>query len=173
MTNERTGIVSAKGNPLTLVGTPLEVGQKAPDVQIRDSANKPADLAATGGGWRIFVTVPSLDTGVCEAEAKRLNEEAGKLADKVKVVLVSRDLPQAQGRFCKAHDATNIATFSDFDKASLGHAWGIYIKENGLLARTVAILDADNTVRYLQVVPELPTEPNYDEVLGKVKELVG
>lgn len=172
MSNERTGIVNARGNALTLVGTPLEVGQKAPDVELRTAAG-PAGLDATGGGVRIVVTVPSLDTGVCEAEAKRFNDEAKALGDKAKVVVVSRDLPFAQGRFCKTFDTNDVQMFSDFDKASLGHNWGLYIKENGLLARAVVILDGDNVVRYIQIVPELPTEPNYDDVLQKAREIIG
>ena len=169
---ERTGLVTFKGNPMTLVGEEVKVGDRAPNFQVVDNAMQPVTLDSFKGKVKIISCVPSLDTPVCDMETRRFNEEAGKLPDKFAVLTVSMDLPFAQKRWCAAAGVEKVKTFSDYQNRSFGCAYGVLIKELKLLARTVFIVDEQDVVRYVEIVPEIAKEPDYDRVLNAAKALV-
>jgi thiol peroxidase len=172
MAQERTGIIAFRGNGLTLVGEPIQVGEAAPAFRIAKSLTDYMGLSETSGKVRVLNVVPSLDTPVCDAQTRKFNEHAGRLGDGVAVLTVSMDLPPAQARWCGVADAKNVVCLSDYRDHSFGHSYGLYVKELGLLARAVLVLDGDGVVRYQQIVPEVASEPNYDEVLEAVHRLL-
>ncbi len=169
---ERPGIVTMKGNPLTLSGTELRVGDQAPDFVALDNDLNPVGLDSFRGKVCIISSVPSLDTPVCDMETRRFNDEASRLGDEVVVITVSMDLPFAQKRWCGAAGVERIQTLSDHREGSFGQAYGVLIKELRLLARAVFVVDQQGTIRYLELVKEIANEPNYESVLGAVKDLV-
>lgn len=159
--------ITMRGNPITLVGERLRVGQTAPDFTLVDNDLNTVTLAETSG-VRIFAAVPSLDTPVCDVEARRFNEEAAKLA-RVSVYVVSMDLPFAQARWCGAAEVENVTTLSDHRDASFGKNYGVLIEGLRLLARAIFVVDANNNITYVEYVPEVSSEPNYDEALAAAK----
>ena len=167
---ERKEAVTLRGNPFTLVGPEIKVGDQAPDFSVIGNDMKPVTLADTAGKVRILATVPSLDTPVCDAETRRFNVEAANLPG-VEILTVSMDLPMAQKRWCGAAGVTNVRTLSDYRERSLGPAFGVLIKELQLDARAVFVLDKDNTVRYVEYVKEVADHPNYDAALAATKKL--
>jgi thiol peroxidase len=169
---ERTGLVTFKGNPMTLVGEEIKVGDRAPSFQVMDNAMQPVKLDSFSGKVKIISSVPSLDTPVCDMETRRFNEEAGKLPDKVVVLTISMDLPFAQKRWCAAAGVEKVKTFSDYQNRSFGCAYGVLIKELKLLGRTVFIVDEQDVVRYVEIVPEITKEPDYERVLNAAKALI-
>jgi thiol peroxidase len=160
-----------KGNPLTLVGTEVRAGQKAPDFEAVANDMSAVRMSSFADKVRIIASVPSLDTSVCDMETRRFNEEAGKLGGDVVVLTISMDLPFAQKRWCGAAGVTNVQTLSDHRAASFGQAYGVLIKEIRLLARAVFVVDKGGTIRYVQIVPELTKEPDYDAVLKAARGL--
>jgi len=169
---ERKGIITMKGNPLTLTGQEVKVGQKAPDFTVVGNDLSPVTLSSFSGKVIVVSSVPSLDTGVCDVMTRRFNEEAGKLGDEVVVLTVSMDLPFAQQRWCGAAGVTHVTTLSDYQTADFGQKYGLLIKELRLLARAVLVIDKAGVVRYVQVVPEIATEPDYDAVLKAVNDVL-
>jgi thioredoxin-dependent peroxiredoxin len=169
---ERSGLVAFKGNPMTLLGTEVKVGDKAPDFKVVDNAMQPATLDSFRGKIKIVSSVPSLDTPVCDMETRRFNQEAGKMPDNVVVLTISMDLPFAQKRWCAAAGVEKVKTLSDFQGRSFGPAYGVLIKELQLLARAVFIVDDQDVVRYVEIVPEIAKEPDYERVLNAVRALV-
>ena len=169
---ERSGLVAFKGNPMTLLGTEVKVGDKAPDFKVLDNAMQPATLDSFRGKIKIISAVPSLDTPVCDMETRRFNQEADRMPDNVVVLTVSMDLPFAQKRWCAAAGVEKVKTLSDFQARSFGPAYGVLIKELQLLARAVFIVDDQDIVRYIEIVPEVTKEPDYDRVLNAVKALL-
>ena len=170
--SERTGIISFKGNPMTLLGPELKVGDKAPDFIVVDNALAPVTLSSSAGKIRIVSAVPSLDTPVCDTETRRFNQEAASLPDNVEVLTISLDLPFAQKRWCGAAGIDRVTTLSDYRERSFGNAYGVVIKELVLLARSIFVIDASDTIRYIQIVPEVTSEPDYAAVMGAVKLLL-
>ncbi|NSW57156.1 MAG: thiol peroxidase [Armatimonadetes bacterium] len=172
---ERTGVVAFKGDGLTLEGGELVLGQPAPEFRIRTGLAPDTEytLATDAGKIRLLSVVPSLDTPVCSLQTQRFNAEAEALGDKVVIVTVSMDLPPAQERWCQANSVANLKTASDYYDHSFGLATGLRIKELGLLARAVVILDGDGVVRYIQIVPEVTDEPDYDDALAAAKKIAG
>ncbi|MHC4471081.1 MAG: thiol peroxidase [Planctomycetota bacterium] len=172
--DERTGVVTFKGGPLTLLGSTPEEGQAAPAFTVRTGLGPDSEYTpdTDGGTVRILNVVPSLDTPVCSIQTKRMNEEAGSLPG-VKVVTVSADLPPAQARWCGAEGVENVTCASDYFDGSFARGFGLRIKELGVLTRAVFVLDADGTVRYSQIVPEITQEPDYEPVLSAARELAG
>ncbi|MCG3179246.1 MAG: Thiol peroxidase [Phycisphaerae bacterium] len=168
---ERTGVIKFKGNPLTLLGTDVKAGDDAPDIELVANDLSKVKLGSYKGKKVVLVTVPSLDTPTCNIEAQRFNKEAAGLGGNVAVVVISRDLPFAQKRWCGANAATSIVTLSDFRDASFGKAYGVLIKELDLLARAIFVVDANGDVQYRQIVGEVSQEPNYDEALAALKKL--
>jgi len=169
---ERQGLISFKGGPMTLLGPEVKVGAKAPDFKAVDNGMQLATLDSFRGKIKIISSVPSLDTPVCDMETRRFNEEAGKLPDNVVVLTVSMDLPFAQKRWCAAAGVEKVKTLSDFQGRSFGQAYGVVIKELQLLARAVFIVDDQDIVRYIEIVPEVTKEPDYDRVLNAVRALL-
>lgn len=170
--SERSGATTFKGNPLTLLGTEIKVGDAAPDVIALGNDLSPAKLASYLGKVVVVSTVPSLDTPVCDTETRRFNKEAAALGDSVAILTVSMDLPFAQGRWCGAAGIDKVRTLSDHRDASFGNGFGVLIKELRLLARAVFVIDKQGVVRYVQLVKEMTSEPNYDEVIAAVKKLL-
>ncbi|OGV64391.1 MAG: lipid hydroperoxide peroxidase [Lentisphaerae bacterium RIFOXYB12_FULL_65_16] len=166
---ERKGLVTFKGNPLTLVGKPVAAGMKAPKFLALDGGLNPVGLDASRGKVRVLVSVPSLDTPVCDVETRRFNVELGKLGDQVAGIILSMDLPFAQQRWCAAAGVKNVQTLSDYRDAKFGKAYGLIIKELRLLARAVIVVDQKGVVRYTELVPEIASEPDYEAALQAVK----
>lgn len=169
---ERTGIITFKGNPMTLLGPELTVGDKAPDFQVVDTTLTKVNLASFGGKIRVISAVPSLDTPVCDTETRRFNQEAASLPENVVVLTMSMDLPFAQKRWCGAAGIDRVITLSDYQDRSFGLAYGVLIKELKLLARCIFVVDANDTIRYIQQVPEVTQEPDYAAVLAAVTALM-
>lgn len=170
--NERTGIITFKGNPFTLLGPELKVGDKAPGFTVVDNGLAPVTLASYKGKIKIISAVPSLDTPVCDTETRRFNQEAASLPENVVVLTISLDLPFAQKRWCGTAGIDKVTTLSDYQERSFADAYGVLIKELKLLARAVFIIDATDTIRYIQIVPEVTSEPDYAAVIGAVKSLL-
>ncbi len=169
---ERDGIVTMKGNPITLMGTELQVGDKAPDFVAIDNDLNPVSFDSFRGKVCIVSSVPSLDTPVCDMETRRFNDEAGRLDDDVEILTISMDLPFAQKRWCGAAGVDRVQTLSDHRDAAFGQAYGVLIKGFRLLARAVFVVDKEGTIRYMELVKEIASEPDYDSILTAVKELV-
>lgn len=170
---ERTGMVTMKGNPLTLLGPEIREGDAAPDFRVLDNDLNQVTLQGLQDKVLIISSVPSLDTPVCDMETRRFNNEASNLGSEVKILTVSMDLPFAQKRWCGAAGVDRVLTLSDHREASFGLNYGVLIKELRLLARAVFIVDESRTVRYVQLVGEATEEPDYDSVLNKARELLG
>jgi thioredoxin-dependent peroxiredoxin len=168
---ERTGVITMKGNPLTLVGNEVKVGQAAPDFVVLDNSLAPVKLSSFRGKTCVLVSVPSLDTPVCDTESRRFNEEAGRLGPDVVILIISMDLPFAQKRWCGAAGVSKVQTLSDHRDASFGNALGVLIKELRLLARAVFVVDKQGILRYAQLVKEVTKEPDYQDVLDALKKL--
>lgn len=167
--SERT--VTFMGNPLTLVGQELKVGDKAPQFSVLDNGLGPITLGSYAGKVKIISAVPSLDTPVCDTETRRFNQEAANLKGNVVVLTISADLPFAQARWCGAAGIDRVVTLSDYRDRDFGNAYGVLIKELMLLTRAIFVLDADDVIRYIQIVPEITNEPDYAAVLEAVKAL--
>jgi len=169
---ERTGIVTAGGNPVTLVGDVVGVGDAAPDFTVLDTEMNPVSFSSLGGGVRVIASVPSLDTSVCDVETRRFNDEAKKLGEDVRIITISMDLPFAQKRWCGASGVEHVKTYSDHRDASFGTSYGVLMKELRLLARAVFVVDGDGAIRHLEIVGETGHEPDYDAALAAIKELM-
>ena len=159
--------VTFKGNPVTLEGTVIKAGNPAPTFTAIDNNLKPisSDLFT---GKKVYVSVPSIDTDVCDTEVRRFNQEAANL-EGVKVYTISMDLPFAQARWCGAAGIENVQTLSDYKDHDFGVKFGTYIKELGLLARAVFVVDEHNTVTYVEYCKEISQEPDYEAVLNALK----
>ena len=168
-TKERTGVVTFKGNPMTLVGPELKVGQKAPDFQVLAQDLSPVTLASSRGKTRLISVVTSLDTGICDAQTRRFNEEAAKLPNAA-ILTISADLPFAQKRWCGAAGIDKVQVLSDHKETSFGTAYGVLMKELRLLSRSIFVIDASDTVRYVEYVPEVASHPNYDAALQAARQ---
>lgn len=170
---EHKGLVTFKGNALTLLGDQVAVGQQAPAFTVLANDLSPLTLADFKGKVLLISAVPSLDTPVCDLETRRFNEEAAKLGPDVAVLTVSMDLPFAQKRWCAAHGIAAVKTASDHREASFGLAYGVLIKELRLLSRTIFVIDKAGKIAYVQLVAEVTHEPDYADVLQAVAKLTG
>lgn len=168
---KRTEIVTMKGNPITLLGKELKLGEQAPDFSVVKKDLTPYTLKDMGDKVKLISVVPSIDTGVCDLQTLHFNEEAAKLKN-VTIVTISMDLPFALNRYCAAKDIDQLETVSDHRDASFGINYGFLIEELRLLARGVIVLDKDNTVRYIEYVKEVTDHPDYDKALEEVKKLI-
>ena len=167
---ERTGVVTFKGNPLTLIGQGVKAGDQAPDFQVLGQDLGVVKFSDSKGKVRIISAVPSLDTPICDQQTRRFNEEAAKLPG-VEIWTISMDLPFAQKRWCGAAGIDKVNVVSDHRDASFGRAFGDLIKELRLLARGVFVVDASNTLRHVEYVKEVTSHPNYDAALSAAKQL--
>jgi len=170
--NERTGVITFQGNPLTLVGDEVRVGDAAPDFTVLDGDLNPVSLSEFGGKTIVISVVPSLDTPVCDIQTRRFNQEAAALGQGVVILTISMDLPFAQARWCGAAGVERVKTLSDHRDAAFGRAYGVLIKELRLLARAVFVVDREGGVRHAQIVGEITDEPDYDAALRMVRDVV-
>ncbi len=168
---ERNEAVTFKGNPLTLQGKAPSVGEQVPDFTVLANDLSEVALSSLRGSPVVLLTVPSLDTSVCDREVRRFNEEATKMNADVKVLAISMDLPFAQARWCGAADVERVQALSDHRDAAAGEALGVLIKELRLLARAVFVLDGEGKVVYREIVPEMTDEPDYSGALAAIAEL--
>ncbi len=169
---ERTGIITFKGNPFTLLGPEVKVGEKAPDFALVDNSLQPISLATYAGKVKIISAVPSLDTPVCDTETRRFNQEAAGLSGDVVVLTVSLDLPFAQKRWCGAAGIDKVVTLSDYQNRSFADAYGVLIKELKLLTRAIFVVDAADVIRYIQIVPEVTSEPEYAAAIAAAQACI-
>lgn len=167
---ERAGLVTMKGNPLTLIGNEAKVGEEAPDVIVLDNNLTPVKLSSYRPKICIISSVPSLDTPVCDIETRKFNEVVSKLEEKIRILTISMDLPFAQKRWCGAAGVENLQTLSDHREAQFGLAYGVLIKELRLLARAVFLVDQKGILQYIQLVKEIASEPDYEEIWGALKK---
>jgi len=170
---ERKGTVTSAGNPLTLVGNEVKVGDKAPAFTVLDKDLSEVMLSDFAGKVKIISVTPSLDTPVCDLQARKFNEEAGSLGDTVVVINISMDLPFAIARFCTSAGIEKIRTLSDHRDASFGNAYGVLIKELRLLSRSIFVIDQLDIIRYIELVPEITNQPDYDKALAEARKLRG
>jgi thiol peroxidase len=171
--SERSGVITFKGNPMTLVGGEVKVGDTLPsfkvvgqdlgDITNKDFANKVLVLSV----------VPSVDTPVCATQTRKFNEKVAGLSSDVAILTVSMDLPFAAKRFCAAEGIEAVKTGSDYKYGAFGDAFGVKIKELGLLSRAVFVADRNGKVKHAEYVPEVTTEPNYDAAMAAVKSCAG
>ncbi|MFA4916412.1 MAG: thiol peroxidase [Syntrophales bacterium] len=168
---ERKGIVTMKGTHLTLSGKELKVGDKAPGFTVLNNDMEDVTLDNFKGKVKLIASVPSLDTPVCDLEIKRFNSEAAKLSKDIAIVFISMDLPFAQKRFCEVFNVENVKTLSDHREANFGEKYGVLIKELRLLARAIFIVDTDDNIRYIELVREISSSPDYDKALAALKRL--
>ncbi len=160
-----------KGKEIKLSGNEVNVGDIAPIVKVVDKDLNEIQIGGQQGKAQIVVVVPSLDTDVCAAEARKFNEEAAKI-ENAEVVVVSMDLPFAMKRFCTTEGIENLKTGSDFRNKEFAKAYGVLISEGplaGLTCRAVFIIDASGIITYKQIVPEITEEPDYEEVLAAAR----
>jgi len=169
---ERKGIVTAHGNPVTLIGPQLKVGDKAPDFAVLDRELKEVRLKDFTGKIKLISITPSLDTSVCDTQIRWFNQEAAKLPDSVVVMNISMDLPFAVGRFCTTAGIDKVKAFSDHRDASFGTNYGVLIKELRLLSRSIFIFDKDDIIRHIEIVPEITHHPDYEKAIEAVSSLI-
>ncbi len=162
--------ITFKGNPLSLQGNKVEVGESAPDFTVLQNDLSPMKLSDCKGKVCVICSVPSLDTSVCDTEVRKFNEHASTMGDDVSVLVISMDLPFAQGRWCGAAGIENVQTLSDHLKADFGNSFGVLIEQLRLLARAIFIVDKKGIIRYIQIVDEMTNEPDYQEVLEALKK---
>ena len=169
---ERAGIITMKGNPLTLIGNEVKAGDTAPDFVALDNNLSPVRLSAFKGKVLVLASVPSLDTPVCDLETRKFNEEASRMGADVVFLTISMDLPFAQRRWCGASGVTKVQTLSDHREASFGTSYGVLIKELRLLARAVLVVDQNGVIQHAELVKEVSKEPDYDAALVVLKKLL-
>jgi thiol peroxidase len=171
MAATRTGSVTLKGNPVTLVGPELKVGDPAPDFVLQNTALEDVTLASTAGKTRIVASVPSLDTPVCSAETKRFNDEAARLPNVV-IQVVSMDLPFGAKRWCGAEGVDKVQTLSDHRTAKFGEAYGVLISGGPLdrcLTRAIFVIDPQGRIKHVEYCREITEHPNYDAALAAAR----
>ncbi len=166
-----TGKVQAGSKPVTLLGQGVNVGQKAPNFKVVDETFTPITLDNYAGKAVLISVVPSLDTGVCSIQTKHFNEKVAADFPNVAMLTISTDLPFAQKRFCTAEGIDKIQTLSDSVWRDFAKNYGLLIKDMGLLARGVLVLDKEHTLVYKQLVPSLSKEPNYDDAVSALSAL--
>ncbi|MGD6802570.1 thiol peroxidase [Rossellomorea aquimaris] len=160
--------ITFKNNPVTLLGNEVKPGDAAPDFTVLANDLSEVSLNDTKGKVRLISVVPSIDTGVCDGQTRKFNEEAGTL-ENVEVLTVSADLPFAQRRWCGANGIENVQTLSDHRDMSFGEAYGVHIKEMRLLARAVFVVDSNDKVTHAEYVSEATNHPDYDAAIEAVK----
>ncbi|WP_420263575.1 thiol peroxidase [Candidatus Magnetominusculus dajiuhuensis] len=166
---ERTGVIAFQGGGLTLLGTEVKVGDKAPEFTVLDNGLGAVSLKDFPDKTVVISVTPSLDTPVCDMQLRKFNESAAKLSTDVVVLNISMDLPFANARFCAAAGIDRVKTLSDYKDAAFGMAYGLLIKELRLLTRAIVIIDKTGTIKYIEIVPEVTNHPDYEKALAAVK----
>lgn len=169
---ERIGVATLHGKPLTLLGPELMEGDMAPDFILNKDLDTEVTLADYKGKIKLISVVPSLDTGVCDAQTRRFNKEAAALGKNVVILTVSVDLPFTQARWCGAAGVDRVITLSDYKSKTFGLEYGVLIKEYQLDMRSIFVLDRDNKIKYVQYVKEMSEHPDYDKALAAVRSLL-
>ena len=169
---KRTGVVTFAGNPIALLGKEVKVGDKAPAFTLLDNGLGEKTLADYAGKVKVISVVPSLDTGVCDAQTRWFNQNVSKLGDNVVVLTVSVDLPFAQKRWCGATGIDQVETLSDHRDLSFGKNYGFVLEGLRLLSRGIVVIDKDDVVRYVEYVPEVTSAVNFDAAEAATKALV-
>lgn len=172
MTQERSGAATFKGNPITLLGPELKAGDSAPTFTVSKNLLEEATLADYANKIKLISVVPSLDTGVCDAQTRRFNSEAAGLGDDVVILTISMDLPFAQSRWCGAAGIDSVITLSDHKAASFGQAYGVLIKEFRLDMRSIFVIDKNDKLAYVEYLSEMAEHPDYDAAIAAVKALL-
>jgi thiol peroxidase len=165
--------ITLQGNPIATVGDLPAVGSRIPSFRLTKGDLSDVTQADFAGRKVVFNIVPSLDTGVCAASARRFEAEVGALDDTL-VLTVSNDLPFAQARFCQAEGITHVIPLSQMRDRAFGRDWGVEIADGplaGLLSRAVVVADGNGTVVHAQQVPEIVQEPDYAAALAAVKAI--
>jgi len=163
--------VTLKGNPCNLAGKMPGVGDAAPSFNLTKSDLSPVTPKDLKGKKKIVVTLPSLDTPVCQVETRKFNEQASKVANTA-VLIVSSDLPFAQKRFCETEGLKAVTACSDMRDRDFAQRWGVAIADGplaGVMARAVFVVDENDRITYAELVPEIAQEPNYDKALAALK----
>lgn len=160
------------GNSVDLIGNELKIGDKALEFSVLDISLKPVKLSDFKGKVKLISVFPSIDTSVCSIQNHKFNSEAGSYGKNVAFLAISMDLPFALKRFCGAEGIDNLITLSDHRDADFGSKYGFLIKDLRLLARGVVIIDKDDKIQYVEVLPEIGKEPNYDAALKALKALI-
>ena len=159
--------ITFQGNPLTLVGKQLQAGDKLPSFNVTQNDLSPLSLEETDG-TRIFLSVPSLDTPVCDTEVRTFNSRASEIPG-VSVHTLSMDLPFAQARWCGVAGIDAVTTTSDYKDRSFAEATGTMIQELGLLTRAAFVVDANNVIKHVEYLSEITEQPNFDAILEAAK----
>ncbi len=170
---ERSGIVTLGGKPVTLLGPELKPGDDAPDVELTDSDLKPFKLSTLKGKVTVLTTLLSLDTSVCDAEVHKFNQQVTQLGDKVEVITISKDTPFTMKRWCGNAGIDRVKTMSDYRDGAFGKSYGTMMKGIDLHARAVFVVNKDGDIVYKEIVPEVGHEPNYDGALSAVRKALG
>jgi thiol peroxidase len=157
---------------MTLAGSEIKVGQKAPDFKLIATDSTSVELSQSKSKVRLLSVVHSLDTNVCDLQTQRFEQEAANFKDVI-IYAISMDLPFAQARYCGAHNIKNLKTLSDHRNASFGLAYGVLIEELRLLSRAIFIIDRNDIVQYAEYVPEVSQHPDYDKAIEALKKVVG
>jgi len=168
---EKNGLVTMGGNPVTLLGPELKVGDHTPDFKVVDGDFNLVTLNNFKRMNKVISVVFSLDTPICELQTRRFNQEAKQLPNDVVVLTISMDLPFAQSRLCGAKNIDRLQVLSDYKYRSFGYAYGVMIKEMMLLDRAIFLIDKQNVIRYVEICPEVKEHPHYYEVLEALKSL--
>jgi thiol peroxidase len=158
---------------LEVLGVHRQVGDKAPDVVLSTGfLNTFRLLGDTTGKIRLISVIPSIDTGVCDAQTRRMNQEASNLGDNVTVLTVSVDLPAAQKRWCGAAGVERVVMLSDYLDMAFGDAYGVHVKDLRIDQRSLFIVDQNDIIRYAEYVPVIGNHPNYEAALAALKEIL-
>jgi thiol peroxidase len=152
--------VGSRGRPADLAGTSLKVGDKLPSASLVKIDMSVVDIGNNGGKVRILNVVPSLDTTTCDEQTHELSETNEGLDKQVEMVTISVDLPFAQRRYTKSGEFKNVTFLSDYRGNAFGKGTGLLLKQSQLLARAVLVVDKDNVIRYMQVMPDMSFLPD-------------
>lgn len=159
------------GDKVTLLGNQINVGDTAPSFKATNNDLSEWSSEDYEGKVVIYSVAPSLDTNVCAIQAKRFNKEASEL-EGVSVITITEDLPFAQARFCSNEGIEDNLMISDYQNREFGEKYGFLMDENKLLARGVVVVDKDGKVAYVEYVPEVTNEVDFDKALEEVKKLI-
>lgn len=166
----RPGAVTFKGRPLTVLGPVLQPGDEAPCFSLTANNWQSVTLADSAGKVRLISVVPSLDTGICDLQTRRFNEEAVNFGENVVVLTVSTDLPYSQRRWCGAAGVARVQTLSDHLNMNFGDAYGTHVQELRIEQRAIFVVDAQDRIVYAEYVPEISQHPDYEAALTAVKK---
>lgn len=168
---ERKGLLQIAGADVTVVGPDIVVGQTAPEFTAQAPDWSTLDvLDSTKGKVRVITSLPSLNTSVCDTETRRFNQEAATLDPNIAIIAVSTDLPYTQKNWCAAAGVDKVMTVSDHQDANFGEKYGVLVKERRIHRRAVFVVDKNGKVTYVDYMPALGDQPNYEEVLAAAKE---